>query len=66
MTGSASVEVSATGRVRDNFSACILRSASTIPATFTCASREYLLELREEGTELWLSKKPTATFIMVQ
>ena len=66
VTGSASVEVSATGRVRDNFSACILRSDSAIPATFTCAAKEYLLELREEGTELWLSKKPTATFIMVQ
>ena len=66
VTGSASVEVSATGRVRDNFSACILRSDSAIPATFTCATKGYHLEWREGGTELWLSKKPTATFIMVQ
>ena len=66
VTGSASVEVSVTGRVRDNFSACILRSDSAISATFTCATKGYRLEWREEGTELWLSKKPTATFIMVQ
>jgi hypothetical protein len=66
VTGSASVEVSATGRVRDNFSACILRSDSAISATFACATKEYLLELREEGKELWLSKKPIATFILLQ
>ncbi len=66
VTGSALVDVSVTGRVRDNFSACILRSDSAISATFACATKEYLLELREEGKELWLSKKPIATFILLQ
>ncbi len=66
VTGSPAVGVSVTGRVRDNFSACILRSDSAISATFACATKEYLLELREEGKELWLSKKPIATFILLQ
>ncbi len=65
VTGSASVEVSAEGHVRDSLSACILRSDSAISATFTCATKGYRLEWRGGGTELWLHKNPSATVFMV-
>ena len=66
VTGSPAVEVSAEGRVRDDFSACILRAGSVLPSTFTCATKGYRLELREEGTELWLIKNPVAMLIVVK
>ena len=66
VTGSPAVEVSAEGRVRDNLSGCILRSGSALPATITCATKGYRLELREEGTELWLIKNPVAMLILVK
>ena len=66
VTGSAQVTVSAADRVRDGFSACILRSGSALPATFRCATKGYRLELREGGTELWLIKNPSATLIVVK
>ena len=66
VTGSPAVEVSAKGRVRDDFSACILRAGSVLPSTFTCATKGYRLELREEGTELWLIKNPVAMLIVVK
>ena len=66
VTGSAQVTVSAADRVRDGFSACILRSGSALPANFRCATKGYRLELREGGTELWLLKNPSATLIVVK
>ena len=66
VTGSPAVTVSAEGRVRDNLSGCILRSGSVLPSTFTCATKGYRLELREEGTELWLIKNPVAMLIVVK
>ena len=66
VTGSPAVKVSAEGRVRDDFSACILRAGSVLPSTFTCATKGYRLELREEGTELWLIKNPVAMLIVVK
>ena len=66
VSGSASVEITSSGRVRDNFASCILRSDAAIPATFTCATKGYRLELREGGTELWVVKKPEMTFILIQ
>ena len=66
VTGSPAVEVSAEGRVRDNLSGCILRAGSVLPSTFTCATKGYRLELREEGTELWLIKNPVAMLIVVK
>lgn len=66
VTGSASVEITAPGRVRDNFASCILRSGSAMPTTFTCATKGYRLELRAGNTELWVVKKPEMTFILIQ
>ena len=66
VTGSPAVEVSAEGRVRDDLSGCILRAGSALPSTFTCATKGYRLELREEGTELWLIKNPVAMLIVVK
>ena len=66
VTGSASVEITAPRRVRDNFASCILRSGSAMPTTFTCATKGYRLELREGDTELWAVKKPEMTFILIQ
>lgn len=66
VTGSPAVEVSAEGRVRDNLSGCILRAGSALPATITRVTKGYKLELRENGTELWLTKNPTATFLLVR
>ena len=66
VTGSPAVAVSAEGRVRDDLSGCILRAGSALPATITRVTKGYKLELRENGTELWLTKNPTATFILVR
>ena len=66
VTGSAQVTVSAADRVRDDFSACILRSGSALPATFRCATKGYRLELRNGDTELWLGKNPTVTILIVK
>jgi hypothetical protein len=66
VTGSAQVSVSAADRVRDDFTACILRSGSALSATFRCAKKGYRLELREGDTELWLLKNPSATVIVVK
>ena len=66
VTGSPAVAVSAEGRVRDNLSGCILRAGSALPATFTCATKGYKLELRENDTELWLTKNPTATILFIR
>ena len=66
VTGSPAVEVSAEGRVRDDFSACILRAGSALPGTFTCATKGYTIELRENDTELWLNKIPVALLIVVK
>ena len=66
VTGSPAVEVSAEGRVRDNLSGCILRAGDPIPSTFTCSTKGYKLELRENGTELWLTKNPVALLIVVK
>ena len=66
VSGSAAVEVSVEGHVRDNLSACILRAGEPIPSTFTCSTKGYKLELREEGTELWLRKIPTGIVIVVK
>jgi len=66
VTGSAQVTVSAADRVRDDFKACVLRAGSVLPSTFTCATKGYRLELREEGTELWLIKNPVAMLIVVK
>ena len=66
VTGPVAVSVSAEGRVRDDFKACVLRSDSALPATFKCATKGYRLELREDDTELWLLKNPSATVIVVK
>ena len=66
VTGPVAVSVSAEERVRDDFEACVLRSGSALPSTFTCATKGYRLELREEGTELWLRKIPTGIVIVVK
>lgn len=66
VTGSPAVEVSAEGRVRDDFKACILRAGSALPATIACTMKDYKLELRENETELWLLKNPTGTLILVK
>lgn len=66
VTGSAQVTVSAADRVRDDFSACILNSGSALPATFSCATKGYRVELRNGDTELWLCKNPTGTVLIVK
>ncbi len=66
VTGSPAVEVSAEGRVRDDFSACILRAGSALPATIACTMKDYKLELRENDTELWLVKIPATLLIVVK
>ena len=66
VTGSAQVAVSAEGRIRDDFAACILRSASPLSESYRCATKGYQLELREGDTELWLRKTSTALLIVVK
>lgn len=66
VTGAPAVDVSAEGRVRDDFSACILRGGSALPAGVSCATKGYKLELRENDTELWLVKNPTGLLIVVK
>ena len=66
VTGSPAVEVSAEGRVSDDLSGCILRAGSALQGTFTCATKGYKLELRENDTELWLNKIPVALLIVVK
>ena len=66
VTGSPAVEVSAEGRVSDDLSGCILRAGSALQGTFTCATKGYKLELRENDTELWLVKIPATLLIVVK
>lgn len=66
VTGSPAVAVSAEGRVRDDLSGCILRAGSALQGTFTCATKGYKLELRENDTELWLNKIPATLLIVVK
>ena len=44
----------------------LISQSSVLPSTFTCATKGYRLELREEGTELWLIKNPVAMLIVVK
>ena len=66
VTGSPAVAVSAEGRVRDDLSGCILRAGSALQGTFTCATKGYKLELRENDTELWLVRIPATLLIVVK
>ena len=66
VSGSASVEITISGKVHDNFASCILRSDTPLGASFSCATKGYHIELRNGGTELWAIKAPSATFIMLQ
>ncbi len=66
VTGPVAVSVSAGGRVRDDFEACVLRSETVLPSALRCATKGYRLELRGGDTELWLRKNPSATVIVVK
>ena len=64
--GTVAVSLSTQSRATSGCEACILRSATAIPTTFSCATRGYRLEMRAGDTELWAVKERTSTIFSVR